>query len=310
MTTTENLYNAIRDGDHSLIVAMIEASPELASSVDQDGRTPLHIAAQFNDPYLGQLFLRAGADPRQKMGDSGHTPMSWAITVGSFEFALELIRLGVEPDLFCAAGVGNLDLTRSFWLEGKLKTQSSYTGSSRFDDTGNRLPRPPDSETELIGDALAFACRGGFQDVATFLLEKGADVNFRGYIGGTALHWAEYSGNPQLCALLRDKGASDELLDFEFKANPRAFGIVVTAAWGLNFRLERLLDRYPDRINIRCEYGTPLNAAVWNGQSHSAQLLLNRGADPKLKNKAVLTALEVAKFKQFPDIVALLEAVS
>ena len=160
----------------------------------------------------------------------------------------------------------------------------------------------------MISDAFVLACRSGYTEVALWLLGQGADLGFRGYMGATALHWAEYSGNQELCQSLRVAGASDELLDHELLAKPHPFGIIVTAAWGIVPRLRRHLDLYPDDINITGGYGTALNAAAWNGNLEATKLLLSRGADATLKNAAGATPLDVARFRGFPDLVALFES--
>jgi len=136
----------------------------------------------------------------------------------------------------------------------------------------------------------------------------GADIGFRGYLGATALHWAEYSGDQELCSQLRAAGASDELEDSEFRANPRAFGLIVPAAWGLVPRLIHNLDYRPEDINCRGGYGTALNAAAWNGQLETSKVLLARGADATLRNEAGLTPLDVARHRNFLPLIELFEA--
>jgi ankyrin repeat protein len=293
--------------DVEAVQRWLATNRSLANAVTENGDTALHIAAGGNDVPLAEILIKACADPKRKFGYSAHTAMSWAITVNSFEFARELVRLGEEPDLFSAAGLGDLDRVKAFWVDGKLRSNASTTGSSRFAADGSRLPRPPETDVEVISDAFVMACRSGHLEVASWLLSKGVDLNFRGYIGGAALHWAEYSGNDDLCEMLRQAGASDELEDSSYHASPKAFGVIVPANWGLVPRLERKLDTHPDRINLRGGFGTPLNAAVYNGQLGTTQLLLSRGADQAVKNAAGLTPLELARHLGFHDIAALLE---
>jgi len=305
---TNDFFDEVRRGDVDAVTRRLARLPILGKATTEDGETALHVAADHNDVALAEILIKAGADPKKFYGYSAHTAMSWAITVGSFEFARELVRLGDEPDLFVAAGLGELDRVRTFWEGGKLRANASTTGSSRFASDGSRLPRPPVSDVDVISDALVMACRSGQLEVACWLLGKGADVSFRGYIGGTALHWGEYSGNLELCELLRSAGASDELEDAEFRARPRAFGLLVTAAWGLEAGLARLLDQHPEDVNVRGGWGTALNAAAWNGQLGTAKLLLSRGADPKAKNEAGLTPRDVARHRGFAALVELFES--
>jgi len=304
---TKDFFEEVRHGNVEAVKRRLARLPILAKATTENGETPLHLAAEHNDAPLAEILINAGVDPKKFYGFSAHTAMSWAITVGSFEFARELVRLGEEPDLFVAAGLGYLARVQSFWDGDNLRAHASLTGSSRFAEDGSRLPRPPETDLEVISDAMVMACRNGQYEVATWLLGKGGDLSFRGYIGGTALHWAEYSGCKELCAKLRAAGASDELLDAEFRSRPSAFGLLVAAAWGILPRLSTLLDAHPENVDIRGGWGTALNAAAWNGQFLTAKLLLERGANPKTINEAGLTPLEVAYHRGFPDLIKLLE---
>ena len=54
-------------------------------------------------------LVDAGADVNVKMGASGHTALSWAVTCDAIEFAQAMQRRGAKPDLFCAAGMGAIE---------------------------------------------------------------------------------------------------------------------------------------------------------------------------------------------------------
>jgi ankyrin repeat protein len=304
---TKEFFSEVENADVEAVKKRLARLPSLVNATADGGDTALHIAAGGNDVPLAELLIKAGADPKRRYGHSAHTALSWAITVGSLDFARELVRLGEEPDLFSAAGLGELDHVKGFWVDGKLKPNASTTGSSRFAPDGSRLPRPPEEDVEVISDACAFACRSGQLEAASWLLSKGADLTFRGYIGGTALHWAEYSGNDALCEVLRNAGASDDILDDAYQASPKAFGVIVLANWGLVPRLARALDAHPERVNLAGGIGTPLHAAVAGGNLGTAQLLLSRNADKSAVNRDGLTPIDVARQKELTDLIALLE---
>ncbi len=296
------LFDSAESGDRKEIARILAIHPGLAKAVSPDGATLLHSAVVSNDPEIARILIAAGTPRNLLLGQSSHTALSWAVTVGSFQFAEALIDAGDDADLFCAAGLGLLDLVRQFWVEGTLVSHPSKTGSSRFDESGNRLPRPPESDLDQVSDALYLAARGGHREVSEWLIEHGADPNFRGYEGATSLHWAEFSGNEELAEYLRAHGASDELLDHTFRSSPRAFSVITPAAYGMPVRLIKALDRFPDRVNARGGWGTPLNAAAWNGQKETAQILVERGADLTARNAAGLTPPEVAESRKFDDL--------
>lgn len=45
-------------------------------------------------------------------------------------------------------------------------------------------------------------------EIAKLLVENGAEVNFTETIGYTALHWAAYNDDPEMCRYLLNKGAN------------------------------------------------------------------------------------------------------
>jgi len=153
------LLAAAEAGDSSTIAAILSRRPNLANARGPEGQTPLHAAAWSDDPRLAVLLLAYGANPEARYGESGHTPLSWAVTVHSLAFARALVQLGSRPDLFCAAGIGSLSLVQAFFDEaGGLLPGASRTGSSRMTAGGTRLICPPEAPREQVSDALYIAC--------------------------------------------------------------------------------------------------------------------------------------------------------
>lgn len=303
---TRQLFDAAEAGDVPSASALLRDYPACAKRRSAGGPTLLHACVWANDPEMVRVLLAAGAPRDALWGDSAHTPLSWATTVGSQRVAAALLEAGASPDLFTAAGLGDIERVKSFWVDGKLAANPSRTGSSRFDADGNKLPRPPSTAEDQVSDALYLASRSGHADVARWLLDHGADPNFRGYEGATSLHWAEFANDASLCRMLREAGGSDELISYGFKATPRAFGIICPAAYGMVDRLRARLESHPEDVNIAGGFGTALNAAVWNNQLDCVAILLEHGADPDLKNAAGLTVLELADSRGFNEIAEIL----
>ncbi len=174
------LLVAVEQGNPQTVAEILARRPTLARAHGPDGQTPLHVAAQCNDPRLGALLLGYGADPEAKFGQSGHTAISWAVTCNAMEFARAMVQLGAKFDLFCAAGIGSVESVRAFFDQsGNLLPNAARSGTSRFAVDGTRLPCPPQTPREQISDALYMACRNAHEEVVRFLLTKEPDLSFK-----------------------------------------------------------------------------------------------------------------------------------
>lgn len=306
-TEQTTLRRLIEQGETEALRKLLSSSPRLAKLPFPEGDWPIHVAAEYNDPAMIEMLVGAGAPLDTRYEGSAHNALSWAVTCWSFEAGIKLIQLGVVPDLFCAAGLGLLEVVKLFWKDGELRGHPSQTGSSRFADSGERLPRPPLDARDQVSDALYIACRANRLEVARWLLDHGADPNWRGYAGASCLAWAEFAGDASLCALLRSRGGLDTVVDQQFRAVPKVFALMVLASWG--FGDNRLRDRLlldPSMVDARGEYGTLLNAAAYNGQMASVRVLVELGADRSARNAAGLTPAEVAEARGHGEVAAFL----
>jgi ankyrin repeat protein len=290
------LLAAAGQGDLATVTDLLARRPELARAHGPAGQTALHVAAQCNDNRLAVYLLSCGADPEVKFGESGHTPLSWAVTCGAFAFAETLVKLGAKPDLFCAAGIGALDHVREFFDEGgALRPGASRTGSSRFAPDGSRLPCPPTLPREQISDALYIACRNAHVDVVRFLLSQEPDLSFRAFMGATPLHWAWFGGSRAVIDLLLAAGANPTVRDQSLHCTPRAFGNCAPANWGFAFLLRQRLAADPSLAVINDGVTGPLHEAARSGDIETVRLLLDAGADSRLRNSDGRTPGEIAE---------------
>lgn len=279
------LLAAIEAGNTQSVVQLLRSRPAIAKAHGPEGQTPLHAAAQFNDPNLGVVLLAFGADPYAKFGESAHTALSWAVVCNSIEFAKSLVRLGAKPDFYCAAGIGSVDDVRSYFDDaGELLPDASKSGSSRFAADGSRLPCPPPTSVEQISDALYMACRNGQAEVVRFLLTKRPDLTFQGFMGGTPLHWAYFGGSKAVVDLLLAAGADATARNNDLGCTPRAFGICTPANWGFLFLVQRQLQADDSLLNYMDGKTSALHEAAQNGHLEVVRFLLNRGADRLIVN--------------------------
>jgi len=303
------LVEAVKAGDVKMAGELLTRRPALAAARDAHGQTPLHVAAECDDARLGAYLLAVGADPEARFGQSGHTALSWAVTCHGLDFARAVRKLGVAADLFCAAGMGDLEAVRAFFDDtGALRPGASRTGSSRFARDGSRLPCPPATAREQISDALVIAARNAHAGVVRELLAHDPDLAFDSYMGGQALHWAHYGGSREIIRMLEDAGADAESRDNALGCTPRAFGICVPASWGFVSLVRARLDADPSLARYTDGHTSALHEAAREGATGVVQLLLERGADPAMKNGDGLTAAEVAAAGRHDAVAALLGA--
>jgi len=72
---------------------------------------------------------------------------------------------------------------------------------------------------------LLAACSLHADQLAIFYIEKGADFHHQGCHGGTALHWAAWTGRPVPVKKLIEKGSEINKLCIDFKATPLFWAI-------------------------------------------------------------------------------------
>ncbi|HKW96031.1 MAG TPA: ankyrin repeat domain-containing protein, partial [Methylomirabilota bacterium] len=292
----EELFAAIRRGEEAGVTRVLDADPTLADARDAEGSTPLLTAVDFHRPAIVQLLLGRGADPGGVYAHSAHTPLSWVVTAESFEAAEVLVRAGVEPDLYCAAGLGDVERIHAFFgPDGRLRPGASKTGSSRYAPDGSRLPCPPPTPPEIVADALYIACRCGREAAVRELLTHEPDLSFRAFAGATALHWAHFAGAPAVAALLVQHGADPTLRDPVLGCTPDAFGINFAASTGWLGKVRGQVARDPGLVHATSARGGPLHEAAWAGALEALKVLVDTGADPAKRNAEGKTALDLAR---------------
>jgi uncharacterized protein len=195
---------------------------------------------------------------------------------------------------------------------------------------------PIDARNLAGGTALFFAAEAGHPSIAQRLIERGADVKLAGRSGISPIAAAAYAGNDEIVAALLARGADERTPDETGKPP-----IVYAAAGSRLDIVKRLLARnidvnarYPNDLTVlmwaagpdehaaeaeaikvvsflidagahvddRDDRGrTALMIAAEGGHAEIANLLLARGADPSLKDKAGKRAADLTVLSALRD---------
>ena len=163
-----------------------------------DDDTALGLTATSMHPHLAgvmipllETLVAAGADIHHK--DGGWTLVRACLANGQPEAARWLAAHGAEVDLSGAAGMGMLDVVRTFVArDGTL-----LNGATR----------------KQLEDAWESATWYGEVEVARYLMDAGIDTALAREDGATALHRAAYAGEPEMVELLLARGAPRDVKD-------------------------------------------------------------------------------------------------
>jgi ankyrin repeat protein len=220
MTAEEEILSASERGEVGRVQVLLETHKPLVNTKGAYNKTPLHWAAEKNNRQLAELLLAAGADIHAETA-WGMTSLQWAANMGSRDVADLLLLHGANPQLnmWAAAGLGMLDVVRSFWVSpDRLKPEAGQTRTRRTPDGAWGMMPPPEDYASLVSDAFYIASRNGHVEVASFLLKKGADIDCRGFFGAPGLHWASLNGHHKMVEFLIANGADLTLRDQQFNS--------------------------------------------------------------------------------------------
>lgn len=191
---------------------LLEAGADVDATADvyRGKCTSLGLVATSEPPHAAgvqipviDVLLRHGARmDAPDMAGNAHSLLHACLANGQPGAAEYLMSRGAPVDLISAAGLGRLDVLERF-----------------FEGTGLAGEATP----EQLADGFALACVYGRTETATFLLDRGFDVDTitRGHgEGSTGLHIAAFHACVDLVSLLIARGANVNLIDKTWKTPP------------------------------------------------------------------------------------------
>ena len=170
-------------------------------------------------------------------GPDGGSAVVGCLQNGRGEAAEFFANHGARLDLEGAAGVGRLDVVRSFFNgDGSLK---------------------PPATAKQMTDGFAWACEFGQTPVVDFLLQRGVERDEKlPHNGQTGLHWAAYGGHADTVQLLLERGVRVDARDESFDGTPLGWALY---AWGNSPRMAER-GHYYEVVALLVRAGATLDA--------------------------------------------------
>jgi ankyrin repeat protein len=232
---------------------------------------------------LARLLIERGAHLNYRQQDQGWTPLTHALS--HTEEALDLVRLlldrGADVESPMNDGLTALHLAVRFGHERIV--QELVSRGARLDVR----TRPDPNEVSLSPPFDQMWERSREERERTF--EPGYRDSGRTVVFELALAW-----NPKIARILRESGA-----DFLATDDNGWTGLHLAANMGAVEAMDRLLDLGLDPNAASNRGYRPLHVAMHGGiimpSGEAVRLLLSRGANPKLKNEAGQTPVELLR---------------
>jgi ankyrin repeat protein len=191
------IHEAVKNDDVTKVREMIKSDPSLVFSKDEDGFTPLHLAAANGYKDMVDFLLAAKADVNAK-DNAGSTPLHQAAAAEIQHRDIVEVLLAHKADVNAADRQGltplhYATLANNLGLVGLLLNHGANANA----------------RDNKVGDTpLILAAAKGYRKIVEVLLAQGADVNAADK-RGTPVAWAMRTGHADIADLLRQHGGHE-----------------------------------------------------------------------------------------------------
>jgi ankyrin repeat protein len=190
------IHDAARAGDLAKVKALIEKDPGLIRTVDSEGKTPLHGAAEIGRKEVAAYLIEKGAvvDQRDSMN---RTPLWWC---AARSMSLDVARLLLDKG-------ADINATDGGW--GPPLMMAAVGGSAPmvdlFLERGVAIPGPSDPS---MAGLVSFSVGNGLVKLVNRLVATGLDVRAKDGAGNSLMHKAAAGGSPEIIEMFVKSGLS------------------------------------------------------------------------------------------------------
>lgn len=289
------LFEAIRCDDEAKARLLISQGADVDTEIENFSL--LMMACAKGSRNIAELLVKNGVSINAT-NSAGYTALMFACAVGNFEIVKLLVENGAVIEIKNADwGTAVLIASENGFTEIAQFLQNIVTQATQNVDVeaGSFMKACECGDIDFVREALKHnkslanardrkggdtalmkaACNGK-KNVVKFLIENGADVNMKNYIGFTAIHWAFDSEDLSIIELLVNAGA-----DVNAKDITGGFPLSIAAAKGY-YDIVRLLLSNGANVNERSNspFGgsSALDMAEMGGYKNIISLLRAYGA--------------------------------
>lgn len=299
---TGEIHEAAINGNFEKITALIQSSPDSISAKNQNGDSPLHLAAENGHLEIVKFLIEKGADVLDR-NNSGRVALHQAAIKGHIDVMEFLIAQGTPVDapslqkytpLHYTAMWGNKETLEYLIAKGanvnNRESNNNYTPiihATAFNKIENvETLIKHGAEVNVLNDygasPLHRACTLNHLEMINVLLSHGADLNLKNDENSTPIMESAKFGYEKGVELLLKEGAKTDIQE-----NKWGFTALHYCVVGGNVNaVENLLEAGAN-INIPDNNGkTPYYYAVKYGHRKIIELLRNNGANNNFELKA------------------------
>ncbi|PSN36083.1 Ankyrin-1 [Blattella germanica] len=320
------LIMAVKGNKHStqVIQTLIDLGANF-NCVDNKDMTPLHIAVKFGTPDTLKLLLKNRAITRVYCLRYGFTPLHWAVRFGMLkklmvihsydsDLSYETKNISGDDPVHLAAKFGHVEIMKWLFSHGCAYNANKLGLTPLHSSVINQQPniieylvsigvnlQEPTMDTYRL-TALHIAAYMGLDDIVTFLLNIGADVNAKSAGSLIPLHYAIKENRVKCVEILLKFSATSIKPSVEDSCKALLLASNIDAADCMRWLIKNGISANLQGNN----YETALHRSAMCGSTNTTKVLLENGANVNARTFELRTPLHVAVIYRRYNIVALL----